>query len=172
MKQKLINHYIKWKPKTFLWASVLTLLALDIGNGQFLRLSWTENNTSLSIVHIMIQKGEFNLSDLSTDTMTELLGMIDNTFFFFLMIVLINNLFFYLFTLRRKTWAHSYLVFYAMTGALFSLLMVVDSFSMGSFWGIFNIASILIYLYLFIGLKTVVFPPINNSESLSPDKMN
>ena len=172
MKDKLLNHFKKWKPKTFLWSAVLTLLAMDFGNGQFLRLSWLEKNSSRGIVNILASQGELSLSELSSDTMTELLGMIDNTFLFFLFIILINNLFFYLFTLRGKAWAHSYLVFYAGTGALFSLIMVIDSFGMGSFWGIFNIASILIYLYLFIGLKTVVFPAINNSESLSPDKMN
>ncbi len=159
MKQKLINHYKRWKPKTFLGLAVLTLLGLDLGNGQFLRLSWLEKNTSLNLVHLLGQKGELNLADLSPDTMTELVGMVDNTFLFFLLIVLVNNLFFYLFTLRGKLWAHSFLVFYTMTGALFSLVMVVDSFGMGSFWGLFNILSIAIYTYTFVGLKIVPFPP-------------
>jgi hypothetical protein len=157
MKDKLLNHFKRWKPKTFLWSMVLILLLLDLGNGQFLRLSWLEKNSSMSIVNILASQGELSLSELSHDTMTELLGMIDNTFLFFLFIVLINNLFFYLFTLRGKAWAHSYLVFYTFTGALFSLIMVIDSFGMGSFWGVFNIASILTYVYLFLGLKLVPF---------------
>jgi hypothetical protein len=159
MKDKLLNHFKRWKPKTFLWSMVLILLLLDLGNGQFLRLSWLEKNSSMSIVNILASQGELSLSELSHDTMTELLGMIDNTFLFFLFIVLINNLFFYLFTLRGKAWAHSYLVFYTFTGALFSLIMVIDSFGMGSFWGVFNIASILMYVYLFLGLKLVPFTP-------------
>lgn len=165
MIEKCRNHFKKWNPKTFLWVSVLILLVLDIGNGQFLRLSWLEKNSSMLIINILASRGELNLSELSSDTMTELLGMINNTFLFFLFIILINNLFFYCFTLLKKAWAHSYLVFYTMTGALFSLVMVFDSFGMGSFWGFFNIISIIIYAYLFVGLKMVSLNPVVPSEN-------
>ncbi len=165
MIEKCQNHFKKWNPKTFLWVAVLILLILDIGNGQFLRLSWLEKNTSMFIINIMTSSGELSLNELSGDTVTELLGMFNNTFLFFLFIILLNNLFFYCFTLLRKAWAHSYLVFYTMTGAFFSLFMVFDSFGMGSFWGFFNIISIIIYTYLFVGLKLVPLNPTSSENS-------
>jgi hypothetical protein len=164
MKDKLHNHFKKWNSKTFTRVLVLVLLGLDILNGQFLRLSWIGKDSSRKMVNLLSSQGELSVSELSHDTMTELLGMIDNTFLFFLFIILINNLFFYIFTLRGKNWAHSYLVFYTLTGALFSLVMVVDSFGMGSFWGVFNIISILLYAYLFIGMKIVPFPPTRHEN--------
>lgn len=138
---------------------MLVLVLLDLGNGQFLRLSWLANKSSLNIIHILASRGEISLSELSHDTVGELLGMVDNTFLFFLFIVFLNNLFFYLFALRAKQWAHGYLVFYTMTGALLSLVMVKSSFDLGFFWGVFNIVSVLAYGYIFLGLKNTPFPP-------------
>ena len=165
MKEKFINHFKRWRSKTFLWLSVLILLLLDLGNGQFLRLSWFKNNSSFNLANLLASRGEVQLSELSQDTLIELIGMIDNTFLFFLFIILLNNIFFYFFTLRGKLWAHSFLVFYTMTGALFSLIMVKDSFSLGITWGVFNVLSIVVYGYIFFGLKFVKFPPHETKTS-------
>ncbi len=98
-------------------------------------------------------------------TMTEIGGLVDKSFDFFLFLILMNNLFFYLFYLRQKIWAQGYVLFYTLTGAIFSGFMIFDGYGMGAGWMMFNLLAVPLYMYLYMGVKVHKF-----ETNLVPEK--
>lgn len=165
MKEKLYPHFMKIGPRRFVVGTVIILIILDILNGYYLKLSMAKNDLSHKMVLLIIERMQLNPSDFDRATMAEIGGLVDKSFDFFLFLVLFNNLFFYLFYLRKKLWAQAYVLFYTLTAGIFSLLMIFDGYGMGMGWMIFNILTIPLYLYLYMGVKL-----LKNETTLVPEK--
>ena len=157
MKEKLLNHYKKLVPRQFVTGAVIALVTLDILNGIYLKLSWVKNGLSKNMVLIIIQRMKLQTTDFDHATMTEIGGLVDKSFDFFLFLILMNNLFFYLFYLRKKIWAQGYVLFYTLSGAIFSGFMIFDGYGMGAGWMMFNLLAIPLYMYLYMGVKVHKF---------------
>lgn len=157
MKEKLRNHYRKLAPRQFVAGVVIVLVILDILNGLYLKLSWVKNGLSKNTVLLIIQGMKLHATDFDQATMTEIGGLVDKSFDFFLFLILMNNLFFYLFYLRQKIWAQGYVLFYTLSGAIFSGFMIFDGYGMGFGWMIFNLLAIPLYMYLYFGVKVLKF---------------
>lgn len=153
MKERLRNHYRKIAPRQFVVATVITLIILDILNGIYLKLIWAKNDLSKNIVLISINRMKLSVADFDQATMMQVGGLLDKSVDFFLFIFLMNNLFFYFFYLRKKLWAQGFVLFYTLTGAIFSGCVIFDGFSLGAGWIIFNLLAIPLYLYLYFGVK-------------------
>lgn len=151
--EKLKAHYLKFGPRNCVIATVILLLALDIINTIYLRLFWLKKGLSTLLVHQSIRNSELVLEDFSRDTIMEMTGFINNTFYFFLFLVLANNLFFYFFYLRKKLWAQGYVLFYTLTAAIFQITFVLDDADLGWGWTVYNFATIFVYFYLYFGVK-------------------
>jgi hypothetical protein len=160
MKEKLQNHYRKLAPRQFVAGAVIVLVILDILNGLYLKLSWVKNGLSKNTVLLIIQGMKLHATDFDQATMTEIGGLVDKSFDFFLFLILMNNLFFYLFYLRQKIWAQGYVLFYTLTGAIFSGFMIFDGYGMGIGWMMFNLLAIPLYMYLYMGVKVHKFEAI------------
>lgn len=165
MKEKLINHYRKLAPRQFVAATVTILVILDILNGLYLKLSWAKNGLSKNMVLTIIQGMKLQASDFDQASMAEIGGLVDKSFDFFLFLILMNNLFFYLFYLRQKIWAQGYVLFYTLTGAMFSGFMIFDGYGMGAGWITFNLLAVPLYMYLYLGVKVLKF-----ETTLVPEK--
>ena len=155
MINKLKSHYLKLGPRPFVIATALILLILDIINSIYLRLYWTFKKLSLVIVERLAHGQGLELGQLSDQTIIEVQGMVNNAFFFFLFIVIINNLFFYFFYLRKKLWAQGYVLFYTISNSILAVTFLIEGPILGLPWFIYNFATMFIYLYLYMGVKTI-----------------
>lgn len=153
MKEKFLNHFMKIGPRRFVVGTVIMLILLDILNGLYLKLSWIQKGLTEKMILLVIQQMKFQPGDFDQATMSEIGGLVEKSFDFFLFVVLVNNLFFYFFYLRKKLWAQGYVLFYALTAAIFSVTMIFDGYGMGPGWFIFNLLTIPFYLYLYMGIK-------------------
>lgn len=153
MKQKLYHHFLKFGPKRFVIFAVIFLFVLDILNCYYLKLHWTQRGYSDLILKLTLKNGQLTEAELSSDTIVEILKFINNCFYFFIVLIVINNLFFYAFYLRKKLWAQSYILFYTITAAIFSLTFIFDNSGLPSIWMVYNILTIPIYIYLYLGVK-------------------
>jgi hypothetical protein len=153
MKDKLKAHYLKFGPRTFVTIVVLVLIVTDLINSYYMKLYWKSRDMSNKFVQQTARVNSLSLEDFSTETLREMTGFIDNMFMFFLLIVLANNLFFYFYYLRKRLWAQGYVLFYALTAALFSVTFIIDDGGLGAGWLTYNISMIFIYAYIFMGVK-------------------
>lgn len=155
MLEKIKPHFLKLGPSRFVVGAVLVLFILDIINSIYLRLYWIEKKLSVLFVTKLANNQGLEFSELSQDTLMQIQAMINNAFFFFLFIVLINNLFFYFFYLRKKLWAQGYILFYTLTNSLLAMTFIIEGPIMGWEWLIYNVGTIFLYLYLYMGVKTL-----------------
>ena len=153
MMEKLKAHYMKFGPRNCVVATVVILLILDILNTIYLRLFWLKKDLSTTLVFQSIRRSELLVEDFSRDTIMEMTGFLNNTFYFFLFLILANNLFFYFFYLRKKLWAQGYVLFYTLTAAIFSVTFLIDDADLGWGWTLYNLSTFFIYLYLYFGVK-------------------
>jgi hypothetical protein len=153
MKEKLYNHFLRIGPRRFVVSTVLSLVVLDIINGFYLKLSWVKNGLSDKMVMLVIEGMKLQPEDFDQSTMLEIGGLVDKSFDFFLFLIMTNNLFFYFFYLRKKLWAQGYVLFYTLTAAMFSGLMIFDGYGMGLGWMVFNLLTVPFYVYLYMGVK-------------------
>jgi hypothetical protein len=165
MKEKLLNHYLKLGPRRFVVGTVILLVILDLLNGLYLKLSWIKNGLAEKMVLTVIERMQFKPQDFDHATMLEMSGLVNQSFDFFLYVIAVNNLFFYFFYLRKKLWAQGYVLFYTLTAAIFSFLMIFDGNGMGAGWMIFNLLTIPLYWYLYMGVKL-----LKNETTLEPKK--
>lgn len=152
-KEKLKTHYLKFGPRRFVVFTVLTLILTDLVNCWYLKLYWVKRNVSMLMVETTIKRMGQVLEDFDANTLAEMIGFVNNSFYFFLFIILVNNLFFYLFYLRRKLWAQGFVLFYTVTSALLQVTFIFDGTALGIPWLIYNLLTIPYYAYLFWGVK-------------------
>ncbi len=155
MKQKLHDHFVKFGPRRFVVTTVLILILTDLLNGYYLKLYWMAKNVSESLVITGLKRGGGVLEEITPSTMREMTGFVDNSFYFFLFVILVNNLFFYFFYLRQKLWAQGFVLFYTLSAAFFSITFIFDDVDLGFAWMLYNILTIPLYLYLFLGVKVL-----------------
>jgi hypothetical protein len=153
MKEKLKNHFLNFGPQRFVIFTVLSLFATDILNCYYLKLYWLKKDVSLMMVYQSVTQTGALVEDFNPDTISEMVGFVNNTFYFLLLIILVNNAFFYLFYFKKRLWAQGYVLFYTLTAALFSVSFVIDNVGLGAGWMAYNILSLPFYLYLFFGVK-------------------
>lgn len=155
MLQKIKNHFKKLDPRKFVVFTVLTLVITDLINGWYLMLYWANKDYGSILMNESMRRGGMQVSDFNSATLNEMHAFMDNLFHFFLFIILANNLFFYFFYLRKRQWAQGFVVFYTLTASLFSLTLLFDNANMGAGWFFYNLATIPLYLYLFVGVRTL-----------------
>ena len=165
MNEKLKNHFLKIGPRTFVIATVILLLVLDILNGIYLKLALSKRNLSEMMIVSAYQRMDLSTAELDAESIAQMTWILEKSVDFFLFLILINNLFFYFFYLRKKLWAQGYVLFYTLSAAILSVAMLFDVYGMGTSWMIFNIATIPIYLYLYMGIKL-----LKNETTLVPKK--
>lgn len=153
MKEKIKLHFKRWNPRYFVTFVVITLIITDILNGYYLKLFWANKDMSMNLVRQTIAQGGMVFEDFSLDTIKEMTDFVDNIFYFFLFLILVNNLFFYLFYYFKKLWAQGFVLFYTLTAAIFALTLIFDNGVLSPQWTLYNIISIPLYLYLFLGVK-------------------
>lgn len=157
MMEKIKVHFVKMGPRRFVIGAVLLLLILDILNSWYLRLYWVQKNLSLIYVEKLALNQGLDFNQLSKSSILEVKQVVDNGFFFFLFIVLLNNVFFYAFYLRKKLWAQGYVLFYTVTNALLAVLFIAEGPVLGMGWFIYNLMTMMLYLYLYFGVKILKF---------------
>lgn len=162
MKEKLKAHFQRWNSRYFVIFTIASLIITDIINGYYLKVFWLNKGMSQNLVRQSIAQGGMVIEDFSLDTINEMTGFVDNTFYFFLFLILVNNLFFYLFYYLKKLWAQGFILFYTLTAALFALTFILDDAGLSPLWKVYNVASIPFYLYLFWGVKVL------KSETTNP----
>ena len=155
MKEKTIAHFKRWNCRYFVIFTVISLIITDIINGYYLKLFWTNKGMSQNLVRQSIAQGGMVYEDFSLDTIAEMTGFVDNTFYFFLFIIMANNLFFYLFYYLKRLWSQGFVLFYTITAAIFALTFIFDDGGLPPVWKIYNAVSIPFYLYLFFGVKVL-----------------
>lgn len=153
MMEKIKKHFTGINSKYFVVIAVIGLVALDLINSYYLRIYWVHKDLSILYVEKIALTQGVDFGQLSRDSIQEVKQVIDNGFFFFLFIVFANNLFFYFFYLRKKLWAQSYVLFYTMTNSLLALLFIIEGPILGAPWFLYNLLTIFIYLYLYLGVK-------------------
>ena len=152
MKEKLRQHFLKIGPRRFVLMTVFSLLILDLLTGHSFRMSLIQNGFSEKLVQLSIKQANLPASDLSNETLSEVHNLMNMSLDFMLGLILVNNIFFYFFYFKKKLWAYSYVAFYTLTAGFLSLSMIFDK-HVSTGWLIFNIATIPMYLYLFLGVK-------------------
>jgi hypothetical protein len=157
MMEKMKYHFIKLGPRRFVIGAVLLLLILDLLNSWYLKIYWVQKNLSLLYVERLAKTQGLDFTQLSQNSILEVKQVVDNGFFFFLFIVLLNNLFFYVFYLKKKLWAQGYVLFYTVTNAILAVLFLVEGPVLGLSWFFYNIITILLYIYLYFGVKVLKF---------------
>lgn len=157
MLQRFKPHFLKLGPRRFVIGTVLLLIVLDLVNSYYLRIWWQHRDLSILMTKTIATKQGLDWSTLSQDSINEVRGLIDNAFYFFLFIVLINNFFFYAFYLRKKLWAQGYVLFYTLTTALFAVTFIVEGPVLGGAWYAYNLATLFIYAYMYVGVKLLKF---------------
>jgi hypothetical protein len=155
MMEKIKTHFLKFGPRRFVVGTVIVLLILDLLNSWYLRLWWVKRNLSFVFVQKLAERQGIALSDLVPNSIAEIKYLVDNCFFFFLLIVLINNLFFYFFYLRKKLWAQGYVLFYTLTNSILAFSFLIEGPILGYSWFLYNLSTIVIYLYLYFGVKVL-----------------
>lgn len=153
MKEKILAHFNRWNPRYFVVLTVALLIITDFLNGLYLKLFWSHRGMSELLVKQSIAQSGLVLEDFGPDTVSEMLGFVDNTFYFFLFLILINNLFFYIFYLLKRLWAQGFILFYTLSAAVLALFMIFDKSDLHVGWTVYNLFSIPFYLYLFVGVK-------------------
>jgi hypothetical protein len=141
--------------------AVLVLIILDIINSMYLRSYWVFKNLSRQTVEKLANNQGLEFSQLSEQTITEVTGMVNNAFFFLLFIILINNFFFYLFYLRKKLWAQGYVLFYAISNSVLAILFLVEGPIVGWPWFVYNLGTMFLYFYLYLGVKVLKYETTN-----------
>jgi hypothetical protein len=152
MKEKLRQHFLKIGPRRFVLMTIFSLLILDLLTGHSFRMSLIQNGFSEKLVQLSIKQANLQASDLSNETLSEVHNLMNMSLDFMLGLILVNNIFFYFFYFKKKLWAYSYVAFYTLTAGFLSLSMIFDK-HVSTGWLIFNIATIPMYLYLFLGVK-------------------
>lgn len=152
MKEKLRQHFLKIGAPRFVLITVFSLLILDLLTGHSFRMSLIQNGFSEKLVQLSIKQANLQASDLSNETLSEVHNLMNLSLDFMLGLILVNNIFFYFFYFKKKLWAYSYVAFYTLTAGFLSLSMIFDK-HISTGWLIFNIATIPMYLYLFLGIK-------------------
>jgi hypothetical protein len=153
MLEKLRSHFLKVGPRRFVIVAVIVLTLFDVVNSYYLKLYWLKKDLSTTLVLQSIGRSGITVEDFSRDTLSEMVGFLNNTFYFFLLVVLANNLFFYFFYLKKKLWAQGYVLFYTLTAALFSITFILDKDTMGFWWTLYNVSTVIVYVYLYFGVK-------------------
>jgi hypothetical protein len=153
MMLKIKNHFKKFNLFHFTLGVIVSLIVLDLINFYYLSLYWTKQNLSLLYVQRLSLGQGLDVHQLSTQSIQEIKQVIDNSFFLFLVIVLINNLFFYIFYFRNKLWAQSYVLFYTLSNSVLAVLFLVEGPILGIPWFIYNLVTIFLYIYLYLGIK-------------------
>ncbi len=153
MKEKIKSHFQKIGGRKFVILAVLILIITDLLNTWYLQLYWVNKGFSQTFLRLSAEHGGMTLEELNPDTVTEVKNMVDRGFYLFLMIILANNFFFYFFYLRRKLWAQGYVLFYTLTAALFAVTFLFEGTALGIPWFSYNVSTILIYAYLYLGVK-------------------
>lgn len=157
MMEKMKYHFMKLGPRRFVIGAVLLLLILDLLNSWYLKIYWVQKNLSLLYVERLAKTQGLDFTQLSQNSILEVKQVVDNGFFFFLFIVLLNNLFFYVFYLKKKLWAQGYVLFYTVTNAILAVLFLVEGPVLGLSWFFYNIITMLLYIYLYFGVKVLKF---------------
>ena len=155
MLEKIKTHFLKFAPRRFVVSAILLLASLDLINTYYLKLYWLNKDISTNLVYQMIQRNGYVLEAFSNEAIQEMKGFLDNTFYFFLFLILLNNLFFYFFYYKKKLWAQGYVLFYTLTAALFAVSFLIEKDGMGWGWFIYNILTTFVYLYLYLGVKSL-----------------
>jgi hypothetical protein len=155
MMEKIKKHFSGHNPKYFVILAVVALIILDLINSYYLRLYWVHKNLSILYVEKVASTQGLDFRQLSQESIREVKQVIDNGFFFFLFVVFANNLFFYFFYLRKKLWAQGYVLFYTVTNSLLAVLFLIEGPILGTSWFLYNIMTIFIYLYLYLGVKVL-----------------
>lgn len=153
MREKFREHFLKIGPRRFVNFAVIVLVILDLLNTWYLKLYWMSKNYSLVLVYQSIRQMGYPVEDFSRETILEMQGFLDNTFYFLVFIILINNLFFYFFYYKKRLWAQGYVLFYTITGAILAVSFIVDNGGLGAWWMLYNVLTIFVYGYLFAGVK-------------------
>lgn len=157
MLQKFKPHFLKLGPRRFVIGTVLLLIILDLLNSYYLRIWWQHRDLSILMTKTLAMRQGIDWSTLSQESISEVRGLVDNAFYFFLFIVLINNFFFYAFYLRKKLWAQGYILFYTLSAALFAVTFIYEGPILGLGWFIFNISTLFLYAYMYVGVKLLKF---------------
>lgn len=157
MLQRFKPHFLKLGPRRFVIGTVLLLIILDLINSYYLRIWWQHRDISILMTKTLATKQGLDWSELSQESIREVKGVVDQGFYFFLFIVLINNFFFYAFYLRKKLWAQGYVLFYCLTTSIFAISFIVEGPILGVPWYIYNISTLFIYAYLYVGVKLLKF---------------
>jgi hypothetical protein len=153
MKEKLKAHFLSLGPRRFVFGAVGLLVIMDLIFSYYLKLVWATKGISQLALKIALSNQKISAYELSADTLRELEQLGNNTFYAFIFIVLLNNLFFYGFYLRKKLWAQGYILFYTFTNMFLNLIFIFDNNGMGAGWVAYNIGTIFIYCYLYLGVK-------------------
>lgn len=154
---KVKTHFLSFGPRRFVISAVLVLIILDIINSIYLRSYWVFKNLSRQTVEKLANNQGLEFSQLSEQTITEVTAMVNNAFFFLLFIILINNIFFYIFYLRKKLWAQGYVLFYAISNSVLAILFLVEGPIVGWPWFIYNLGTMFLYFYLYLGVKVLKY---------------
>ncbi len=153
MKEKIKTHFQKIGGRRFVILAILILIVTDLLNTWYLKLYWVNKDFSHTFLRLSAERGGMTLAELNPDTVSEMKQFVDRGFYFFLLIILANNFFFYFFYLRRKLWAQGYVLFYTLTAALFAVTFLFEGTALGIPWFAYNVSTILIYAYLYLGVK-------------------
>jgi hypothetical protein len=162
MMQKIKSHFLKLGPRRFVYVTVCLLIGLDLLNGWYLKLYWEYKNLSYAYA---MKVNEMSQTELDMNTVEGLVQLTDNMVSFFLLIMMINNLFFYFFYLRKKLWAQGYILFYTLTNAFLVLAFLFEGPVLGAEWFFFNLLSIPMYVYLYLGVKVLKY---ETTDAITP----
>ena len=165
MNEKLKNHFLKIGPRTFVIGTVIVLLILDVLNGIYLKLALGSKNFTENMIVLAYSRLGVPAEEITAESFKEMTWVLERSVDFFLFLILINNLFFYFFYLRKKLWAQGYVLVYTLSAAVLSLLMLTDVYDMGPGWMVFNVLTIPVYVYLYLGVKL-----LKNETTLVPKK--
>lgn len=168
MLQKFKPHFLKLGPRRFVVGTVLLLVILDLLNFYYLRIWWKFRDMSFVITKMAAKLAGRDWDYLTQDSINEVMALCDNAFYFFLFIVFVNNLFFYCFYLRKKLWAQGYVLFYTLTTALFAFTFLIEGPILGYGWFIFNLSTLFIYLYLWLGVKLLKYETTDIEQPAPP----
>ena len=151
--EKLKAHYLKLGPRAFVIVCVLLLIITDLLNSYYLKLWWQHKNFSSVFVNLLAQRSGMQIQEFDQTTVQDWMQLFDNAVYFFIVLVIANNLFFYFFYLRKKLWAQGYVLFYTLSAAIFAVTFIFDGIELGAGWLIYNLSTIFMYAYLYMGVK-------------------
>lgn len=152
---KIKMHFLYLGARRFVLCALAVLLLLDVINSLYLREYWVHRDISRVVVEKLANNQGLEFKQLSEQTIVEITTMANNAFFFFLFIIMVNNLFFYFFYLKRKLWAQSYVLFYAVSNSILAITFLVEGPVLGWTWFSYNLSTMFLYFYLFLGVKVL-----------------